>query len=207
MHSRSYERVATSTASPSAALPPAATRQAVVTDDHAASGQRSPCCANQQHYHELLDLIPDVVLLTDLNGVIEEANAAVSALFGTARSFVLGKPLHAFVHAEHRASLAAQLGALGEARRRPAVWQGRIRSRRHEDVVLVAARIRPLVTADGAVTRHQWLLRDVSAALAQAERLATLERELEARVKARTAELEAVIRIQATQLVAARPSR
>lgn len=161
---------------------------------------RSACCAADHHYQELLDLLPDVYLLTDPHGVITEASAAVSALFGTARTYVIGKPLASFVHTQDRPKLRAQLQTLGDGKPRPAQWQGRMRPKRREEDLHVGARIRPLVAAGGEVVGLQWLLRDVSAEHERAARLAALEHELETRVRTRTSELEAIVRLQAAQL-------
>lgn len=164
------------------------------------------CCDAGAQHRQLGELLPDVYLVTDTNGVIREANAAVSTLFHGARTYILGKPVHAFVHGEERTSLATRLAKLDNVTAaRPAIWQGRFRARRRGEVLRVAARISPLVDAGGAVTGVQWLLRDVTAELATAERLQALERELERRVQRRTAELDAIVRVQAAQLAAARP--
>lgn len=161
---------------------------------------RAACCAADHHYQELLDLLPDVYLLTDPHGVITEANPAVSALFGTARTYVIGKPLASFVHTQDRANLRAQLQSLGDGKRRPAQWQGQMRPKRREEDLHVSARIRPLVDAGGEIIGLQWLLRDISAERDRAARLVALEQELETRVRTRTSELEAIVRLQAAQL-------
>lgn len=172
----------------------------VIAPDRPHGQPPSACCTGRQLYEAVQTLLGDVYLATDADGVIREANAAVSALFGGARTYILGKPLSAFVHREDRASLAAKLARLTCDERRPALWHGRLRPRRQAEALHVAARIGLVHDGAGRVDGLQWLLRDISAELAQAERLLTLERELERRVQARTAELEATVRVLQAQL-------
>ncbi len=49
--------------------------------------------AYRLRYQELFDFAPDPQLVTDLSGVIREANHAASALFQYSKEFLIGKPL------------------------------------------------------------------------------------------------------------------
>jgi len=51
---------------------------------------------------ELFRLVPDACLVTDVNGVIGEANQAAARLFGIEARFLRGKPLSMFVAPEER---------------------------------------------------------------------------------------------------------
>lgn len=48
-------------------------------------------------YKELFDFAPDAYLVTNLYGVIKEANLAASALLKVSQDFVIGKPLRVFL--------------------------------------------------------------------------------------------------------------
>ncbi|HEX9116058.1 MAG TPA: PAS domain-containing protein, partial [Anaerolineae bacterium] len=49
--------------------------------------------AARQHWHELFDLAPDGYLVTDLNGIILEANRSATELFSMPQEDLLGAPL------------------------------------------------------------------------------------------------------------------
>jgi PAS domain S-box-containing protein len=68
-------------------------------------------------YRELLDFAPDGYLLTDTDGVIQEANRAALHLLGTNRDLLQDQPLDAYVSPQDRGSfhdLLARLKAGGE---------------------------------------------------------------------------------------------
>lgn len=52
---------------------------------------------NRQQYRSLLDFIPDACLLTDLAGVIQEANQATATLLNCAPASLIGQSLSAFM--------------------------------------------------------------------------------------------------------------
>lgn len=51
-----------------------------------------------QCYQDLFNFAPDGYLLTDVNGVIQEANYAAAQLLNVRQSYLLGKPLAVFLH-------------------------------------------------------------------------------------------------------------
>jgi PAS domain S-box-containing protein len=83
-------------------------------------------------FRDLFDLAPDAYLVTDLDGIIREANRAGGRLLGVEPHRLVGKPLAVLVPVEERRALRERLNALrgGAAR---------------EEMVL------PLATRDGAV--------------------------------------------------------
>lgn len=158
-------------------------------------------CPDRRRYQHLQDLMEDVYLVTDGAGVIHEANPTISGLFGNARTYILGKPVSAFVDSEDRSSLLQQLRKVVQRDRRPVQWEGRLRPRRQGETIFVRARIGALAkNNEGDVARFQWLLRDVSAERGARERLRALEHELERRVQSRTAELEATVGVLRARL-------
>lgn len=59
-----------------------------------------------QRYQELFDFAPDGYLVTDVRGIIQNANQAAGNLFGVHQAFLVGKPLVIFVaNADRRAFL------------------------------------------------------------------------------------------------------
>ncbi|MBR8839960.1 MAG: EAL domain-containing protein [Stigonema ocellatum SAG 48.90 = DSM 106950] len=59
--------------------------------------------AERQRYQDLFEFAPEAYFLTDLNGVIQEANRSASTLLKISHEFLIGKPLIIFVtQSEHR---------------------------------------------------------------------------------------------------------
>ena len=163
----------------------------------------------RRHYQELFDFIPDASVVTDPEGVIQEANHAVSALAGYARRYALKKSLVALVHPDERTTFLAQLDQLrtgdGDRTRererdRVQAFALRLRARRTDAPVRVQVRVAPLRDGAGTLVGLRWLLRDVTAETDQAAQLARLEAEHAQVLRTRTMELEAVVRMQAVQL-------
>lgn len=73
----------------------------------------------QQRYQELFDLAPVGYLLTDLDGVVLEANQAASELFARKRPELVGTPLSDLVAAERRREFRELVGELARGAR----WQ------------------------------------------------------------------------------------
>src|SRR5439155_5990964 len=117
--------------------------------------------ARQGHrYRELFDFAPDGYVVTDLDGIIRQANRAAAQMLGLGERFLIGKPLAAFVAGEERSSFRRQLNRLrgpdGELD-----WHLRLR-RRGGSEVPVAVRIGVMASPDGGLAELQWALRDVS---------------------------------------------
>lgn len=53
--------------------------------------------AERQRYQDLFEFAPEAYLLTDPNGVIQEANRAAATLLNISHNFLIGKPLIIFV--------------------------------------------------------------------------------------------------------------
>ena len=70
-----------------------------------------------QRYRELFEFAPDGCLMTDVSGVIQEANRAAESLFSINRYFLVGKPLVIFVSEEDRGSFGARLNRLKNLKR------------------------------------------------------------------------------------------
>jgi PAS domain S-box-containing protein len=128
-------------------------------------------------YRELFEFAPDCYLVTDLRGVIQEANHAASLLFRRRREFLLGKPLAFLVAAEQRSNFYAWLVRFGHLSGTMHEWEVRFRPCRNEQVD-ASLTVTATSDAEGRPVGLRWLIRDVSrrkraeAALAQAQRQA-----------------------------------
>lgn len=65
--------------------------------------------AERERYRNLFHASPEPSLLTDLNGLIQEANPAAAALFGVGPSNLTGKPLAVFVALQSRRTFRTDL--------------------------------------------------------------------------------------------------
>ncbi|HEY9849866.1 MAG TPA: PAS domain S-box protein [Leptolyngbyaceae cyanobacterium] len=115
--------------------------------------------SERQRYQELFDTAPDAYLLTDLEGKIQEANSAASALLNLSQKFLIGKVLVAFIPDEDRWAFRSKLNQLKD-RGRVQEWESRLQPRGGETFD-AALRIVP-VNPEGKVTALRWVLRDIS---------------------------------------------
>ncbi|WP_243902982.1 helix-turn-helix domain-containing protein [Aetokthonos hydrillicola] len=76
---------------------------------------RSLIEAERQRYVDLFDSAPDGYLVTDLKGVIQEANIAATKLLNQERQFILGKPVSNFMVMEDRHRFRSQLTQLSQS--------------------------------------------------------------------------------------------
>jgi two-component system cell cycle sensor histidine kinase/response regulator CckA len=116
----------------------------------------------RRRYQHLFQYAPDAYLLTDLNGIIREANHSAAHLLGVEPRFLAGKTLVSFVALEDRPRLR---GEIGRWKSEPAAKS--IELRLHPrggqtfdaSVTLSVARGGPRDKAFG----FRWLVRDISA--------------------------------------------
>jgi PAS domain S-box-containing protein len=135
---------------------------------------------NQQRYQELFEWAPEAYIVTDLHGVIQEANQAAADLLNIARHRLVGIPLAVFIAREERQPFRTQLAWLengAEVRE----WKIRIQPR-HKPAFPAVCRVAPARDVDGQLIGLRWLLRDITT-WQQAQET------LEQRIRERTAEL------------------
>jgi signal transduction histidine kinase len=109
-------------------------------------------------YQELVEFAHDGYLVTDLQGIILEANSAAALLLQTRREFLPGKPLPLFVGESHRSAIYTLLLGLrqgGSVRDWRVVFKPWASSTM--EVLLSAAGI---FDAEGHPAGLRWLLRD-----------------------------------------------
>jgi PAS domain S-box-containing protein len=139
----------------------------------------------QLRYQELFQEVPEAYVVTDLHGLIQEANRAAATLFHLDRAQLAGLPLAVFVAPEMRPAFRTQLAWLqngAEVRE----WFIRVQPRRCPSVPGVC-QVRPAGDVDGQLTGFRWLLRDV---LAQQQAQETIEQRVREVTSALTATRE-----------------
>ncbi|MCC5626932.1 PAS domain S-box protein [Nostoc sphaeroides CHAB 2801] len=114
----------------------------------------------RQHYQELFEFAPDAYLVTNTQGIIQEANFTAAKLLNISKQFLVGKPMINFVPLEERQHLRNELIELSQSDR---VKELLIRLQQHHgelfDAALTVAVAR---NAQGKATSLRWVLRNIS---------------------------------------------
>jgi PAS domain S-box-containing protein len=115
--------------------------------------------AERHRYRELFDFAPDGYLVTDLAGMIREANRAAGELIGVVSHHLAGKPLAAFIAMDERPGFRYGLNRLLQVGRRED-WIVRMQPRRGDayDASMTVAVVRD---GDGTPKGLRWLVREV----------------------------------------------
>jgi PAS domain S-box-containing protein len=74
--------------------------------------QNQEAIAQHQHYYDLFQFCPDAYLVTDINGLIIEANYAIAQLLKTSQNYLIGKPLAVFIPQSDRQIFRDKLNQL-----------------------------------------------------------------------------------------------
>jgi PAS domain S-box-containing protein len=155
---------------------------ATVEELHAINDDLAQCqqaaLASQQRYQELFDGVPEAYLVTDLAGLILEANRAAATLFHLDHVQLHGLPLAVLMARESRPSFRTQLAWLrngAEVRE----WVLRVQPR-HRSAIPVVCQVAPARDFQGQLTGFRWLLRDLTPQQQAQEVLETRVRDLKA---------------------------
>lgn len=143
--------------------------------------------AERQRYQELFDFAPDGYLVTDADGIIQEANRAAAVLLGVPQPRLLDKPLVGFIAEEERQAFHAFLPQL---RQLEGTQDWEIRLQPVAGASFLAALTVAVIRAPQSVVGLRWLLRDISRRKQAEETLRQTHITLEHRVAERTAELQ-----------------
>lgn len=147
--------------------------------------------AERRRYQELFEFAPDGYLITDLYGVVREANRIAGSLVNVAPDRLIGKPLVSFVPPDHRRSFRMLLNQL-HTLDRVQEWEVQL-CERGDGVIDAAVTVGTVYDANGKPTALRWLLRDVTARKQAEEQLR--------RVQLQNLELKEVDRLK-TQFIA-----
>lgn len=138
----------------------------------------------RQRYQDLFEFAPDAYLVTDIDGVIQEANRAATALFHIAACRLIGKPLLAFIAECDRRDFRLRLAQANLAEN----WEVNVKPRQVEPFpVLIAAT--SITTLHNEVIGWRWSLRDIRTRKVMEQQLQAAHDQLELRVAERTEEL------------------
>ena len=116
--------------------------------------------AVSQRYQALFDFAPDGYLVTDRQGIIQEANRAAAALLAVPQAWLVGTPFALFVPPEERPAFRTQLATLDKV---PCLqdWEVHLQPQGGQPFV-AALSVAALPSLEGQHTRLLWLLRDMT---------------------------------------------
>jgi two-component system sensor histidine kinase VicK len=117
-----------------------------------------------QRYQELFEELPDAYLVTDIQGIIQEANSAASTLLNVSKSLLVGKFLENFALEKELIAFHLKLTHLRD--RQIPEWKTQeweVNLRPHEKTpIIVALKVAAVRNQQGELVGLRWLLRDVS---------------------------------------------
>ena len=131
--------------------------------------------SQRQRYLNLFEQAPDGYLVTNIAGIISEANRAAAKLLNVEARFLVGKPLSIFFTKEVRQTLISKLNSLCSVDF-ASEWEVVIIPR-NKPPINVAISVACVRASSGEVVELRWLLRDLS------ERKRTFELEQEIAVR------------------------
>jgi len=114
----------------------------------------------RRHYLDLFNFAPDGYLVTNMRGVIEEANQAVTTLLSKNSRFLVGKPLAVFISPAERLNFRTQLQILG--RRQGYSWEELNLISRQGDTFPAAVKVTVIRDSHQKATGLRWLIRDIT---------------------------------------------
>ncbi|MCC5641650.1 PAS domain S-box protein [Nostoc sp. CHAB 5824] len=114
----------------------------------------------RQHYQELFEFAPDAYLVTNTEGIIEEANHTAAKLLNVSKQFLVSKPMINFVPLEERQHLRSELSQLSQS---DTVRELLIRlQQRHGELFDAALTVAVARNTQGKATSLRWVLRNVT---------------------------------------------
>jgi PAS domain S-box-containing protein len=143
--------------------------------------------AERQRYQELFDFAPDGYLVTDPDGMIQEANRAAAILLGVPQSQMLNKPLTGFIAEEERQAFRVFLAQLQQLE---CMQDWEIRLQPWAGAAFPAELTVATIRTPQGMAGVRWMLRDISLRKQAEEALKQAHSTLERRVEERTAELQ-----------------
>ena len=149
-----------------------------------------------QRYRDLFDLAPDGYLVSDVEGVVLEANLAASIMLRVAHQELIGKPLAVYLGDGDAGGLHRLLDAAADDRQRRALdWEAVIRPRSGHRLH-VWIRVQADRGDGGRPSALRILIRDIS----ERVRAADLERRDRSRLQSHAERLEALEQVKADLL-------
>ncbi|QKQ72437.1 PAS domain S-box protein [Nostoc sp. TCL240-02] len=138
----------------------------------------------RQRYQDLFEFAPDGYLVTDVAGMIQEANRAAATMLAVRQKYLRNKPLILFIaHQDHQA-FNAQLNNSQQLQE----WEICLKPRGGK-AFPARMRVAAMYDSEGDLVGWRWLLCDISERQQAKEALRQAYEKLEQRVVERTAEL------------------
>jgi PAS domain S-box-containing protein len=111
----------------------------------------------RRRYQDLFDLAPDAYLVTDVAGIIKEANYVAAALLSVRQKFLVGKPFILFIAESDRQTFMKQLANLQQVQD----WEVDLKLR-GGTVFPASIKMVAMYDSEGQRIGWRWLLRDIS---------------------------------------------
>ncbi len=113
-----------------------------------------------QRYHDLFEFAPDAYLVTDINGLIQEANCAAASLLNTSQPFLIGQTLIRYIIKQQRGAFCSQLTELSQVDR-VQEWEVCLQPL-NSTPITVAITVASVRDREGKTIGLRWMLRDIS---------------------------------------------
>ncbi|MBN3891183.1 MAG: PAS domain S-box protein [Nostoc sp. JL31] len=116
--------------------------------------------AERKHYQDLFDFAPDGYLVTNTEGIIQEANLTVAKLLNVSKQFLVGKSMISFVPLEERQHLRSEIIQLSQSNRARELL---IRlQQRHGEIFDAALTVAVTRNPQGKATSLRWIVRNIT---------------------------------------------
>ncbi|TVO65758.1 PAS domain S-box protein [Denitromonas ohlonensis] len=145
---------------------------------------------SRTRYQEVVESVNEVIFQTDLNGVFTFLNPAWTQISGHPIDSSVGQPLASFLHPDDRGRARVLFKRLNAGAAHDEIMELRIRTTEGE-IRWLEAHARQMIRSAGGTIGIMGSLDDITTRKVAELTLKNVNMELEARVRARTAELEA----------------
>jgi len=115
----------------------------------------------RRRYQELFDFAPDGYLVTDMQGIILDANRSAIRLFEASRSLLIGKPLAIFVRSQEHLTFRTRLAKMmEETPEQIENWELMLSGKRKTFPASIT--VGKVTDSRGGTDELRWLLRDIT---------------------------------------------
>ncbi|MGV0105093.1 PAS domain S-box protein [Nostoc sp. DSM 114167] len=116
--------------------------------------------AERHHYQDLFELAPDGYLVTNTEGIIQEANLTVAKLLNVSKHFLVGKPIINFVLLEERQQIRNELIQLSQSDK---VKELLVRlQQRYGELFYAALTVTVVRNQQGKAISLRWMVRNIT---------------------------------------------
>lgn len=119
--------------------------------------------AQNQRYQELFEEAPEAYVVTNMTGIIQEANTAATNLLNISKNFLIGEPLDIYIVEEEQTSFHLQLTELNELQNSAGIqeWELNLRPRNRKPI-MAAVKVAVIRDHQNYLVGLRWLLRDIT---------------------------------------------